>query len=137
MLVALNKIKTILDTIPDEVLPLTFKYLDSMPASFPAGCVLSAGFNEEMIDSGSNQITESFVIRLIYPQAESVTGYEKWLTLADLVSAEFRKKENQTLGGDAISMMVKQGLAPEFSDQYVQPVVMFDILIEAKIIKSI
>lgn len=137
MLVALNKIKTILDLIPDNVLPLTFKYLDSMPASFPAGCVLSAGFSEEMIDSGSNQITESFVIRLIYPQTESVTGYEKWLTLADLVSAEFRKKENQTLGGDAINMMVKQGLAPEFSDQYAQPVVMFDILIEAKIIKSI
>jgi len=137
MLVALNKIKTILDAITTTTLPLTFKYLDSMPASFPAGCVLSAGFSEEMIDSGSNQLTENFVIRLIYPQAESAAGYEKWLTLADLVSAEFRKKENQTLGGDAINMMVKQGLPPEFSDQYGQPVVMFDILIEAKIIKSI
>lgn len=138
MVTALSKIKTILDGISSSILPLKFKYLESKPASFPAAMLISNGFNESMFTNSSNQVVESFTIRLIYPQTESSAGYEKWLTLADAVSAEFRKKENQTLAGEAVSFQVNQGLPPAFSDaEYIQPVVIFDIIVEAKIIKQI
>lgn len=137
MLSALQKLKTILDSITVASLPVKFSYLEAMPTSFPAGMVLSNGFVEEMLTNTSNKVTESFVIKLIYPQTESQAGYEKWMTLLDLVSAEFRKKDNQTLTGTAINMMVDQGLPPEFSDDYSQPVVIFGISIKAETIKSI
>lgn len=137
MITALQKIKAILDTISATYLPLKFQYLESQPASFPAGMVLSQGFTEEMLDSDNNIVTELFVIKLIYPQDESSAGYEKWINLADTISAEFRKGTHQTMDGTAIVMIVKQGLPPEFSDAYTQPVIVFSIIIEAKIIKSI
>lgn len=138
MVTALNKIKTILDGISSTILPLKFKYLESKPSSFPAAMLISNGFSESMFTNESNQVVESFTIRLIYPQTESTAGYEKWLTLADTVSAEFRKKVNQTLSGEAVNFMVNQGLAPAFSDtEYIQPVVIFDIIVEAKFIKQI
>lgn len=137
MINALQKIKTILDSISVNDLPLKFEYLKSQPSSFPAGCLLSQGFTEEILDSTNNLIIETFEIRLIFPQDESLIGQEKWVNLADTLSAEFRKDTHQTLTGTAIVMTVKQGLPPEFSSDYAQPVVIFKIVIEAKIIKSI
>lgn len=137
MKTALQKIKAILDTIPATDLPIKFEYLESQPQSFPAGCVLSLGFTENMLDTAHNVLSESFVIRLIFPQEESLAGYEKWMTLLDLVSAEFRKISHQTLDGEAVNFMIRQGPPPQASDQYTQPVMIFDIIVDAKIIKSI
>ncbi len=137
MISGLQKIKAILDTIPSTDLGLSFEYLKSQPSSFPAGCVLSNGFTEEILDSANNLITELFEIRLIFPQDESLIGQEKWVNLTDLISTEFRKSAHQTLDGTAIAMIVKQGLPPEFSADYAQPVIVFKIVIEAKIIKAI
>lgn len=137
MITALQKVKAILDTIPSTDLPVKFQYLESQPTSFPAGCVLSLGFTENILDTSHNLVMESFVIRLIFPQEESLTGYEKWMTLLDLVSAEFRKASHQTLDGAAVSFMIRQGPPPEASDQYSQAVMIFDIIVDAKIIKLI
>ena len=132
----MSAIKTILDTISADYLPVKFSYLESQPATLPAGCILSNGFVEEPYDGVFNEVQENFIIRLIYPQNETESGYAKWLTLADLISAEFRKKTHLTLDGQAISILVKQGLPPSFSTEFVQPVVIFDLLIEVKILKS-
>lgn len=137
MLTGLQKIKGILDTISANDLPFKFEYLESQPTSFPCGMVVSEGFTEELQDSQNNMVTETFVIKLIFSQEESQTGYEKWMTLADLISAEFRKGSHQTLDGTSILMKIKQGLAPQFSPDYSQAVVVFGIVIEVQIIKSI
>jgi len=137
MITALQKLKAILDTIPATDLPLTFQYLESQPASFPAGMVVSKGFTEVIFDSDNNIITETFEIKLIFPQDESLAGHEKWVNLSDTIAAEFRKKTHQTLDGTAITMKVKQGLPPQFSEEYTQPVIVFSIAIETEIIKSI
>jgi len=137
MKTSLDKIKAILDTIPDTDLPLKFEYLNSQPASFPAGCVLPLGFTETPLDSANNEVIESFIIRLIFPQEENLSGYQKWMGLADVISAEFRKASHQTLDGTAAYFSIRQGTPPENTDQYSQPVTVFDIIVDAKIIKSI
>lgn len=137
MLTAIQKIKSILETIPTNILPVSFQYLESMPASFPAAMLLSQGFEEEILDSSNNILTEHFIIRLIYPTQESLAGYEKMLSLSDYISAELRKDDHMTLDGAAIHFQVKQGMAPEYSQEYSQPVAIFGLTLEAKTIKSI
>jgi len=137
MLTAIKKIKDILDTIPTNILPLKFQYMESMPSSFPAAMLLSQGFEEEVLDSANNILTERFIIRLIYPTQESLAGYEKMLTLSDYISAELRKDDHMTLGGEAVHFQIKQGMAPEYSQEYSQPVAIFGLSLEAKTIKSI
>ena len=137
MITALQKIKAILDTISTTYLPVKFEFLESQPASFPAGCLLSQGLSEEIFDTDNNLVTETFVIKIIVPQNESQAGMEQWVNLADLIAAEFRKNTHQTLDGTAITMFVKQITPPEFSDAYTQPVVVITITLEVKVIRSI
>jgi hypothetical protein len=137
MLTALQKIKAILDTISSDVLPFKFEYLKSMPTSFPAGCVMSMGFTESYIDQQYNDQVETFDIKLIFAEEESQAGYEKWMTLVDLVSATFRKDDHQTLTGTAVDFRIRQCPAPTFSNEYAQPIIIFDIIVDARIIKSI
>ena len=137
MITSLQKIKAILDTISVTYLPVKFEFLESQPASFPAGCVLSQGLSEEIFDTDNNLVKEEFAIKIIFPQDESQAGYEQWVNLADMVAAEFRKKTHQTLDGTAICLLVKQIVPPESSDAYVQPVTVISIIIEVQIIRSI
>ena len=137
MLETLEKIKTILDGISSSILPFKFSYLETQPQSFPAGMVLCQGMSEEIYDQANNIVTETFVVKLVWPQTESEVGYQKWISLTDAVNAEMRKKIHQTLDDTVISFMVKQALAPEFTDQYIQPVTVSGIILEVRKLKLI
>jgi len=138
MIASMNKIKEILDTISTTILPLTFSYLETSPTSFPAACLLSGGAKEERKDDVSNEITETWVVRLIYPSEESAAGQLKWLTLVDALTAELRKASHITLGGVAVNFVIKQIPPPaSFSNDYGQPVIVFDIIVDALILKYI
>lgn len=132
-----QKLKTILDGISSSILPLKFEYLETKPSSFPSGNILYAGGSEKMLDSQYNEITERFVVRLIFPTEERQAAQEKWMSLIDAISAEFRKDDYQTLTGTAVIFQIKEFSPPQPSTDFIQPVIVFDITFEAKTIKSI
>jgi len=138
MMTAMTKIKDILDLIAADILPVKFKFMQSSPSSFPAACLVSLGAKEIRKDDISNEITESFAIRLIYTSEESEAGYEKWMTLVDALGAELRKASHITLGGTAVNFVIRQIPPPTGMDTgYSQPVVLFDIIVDAVILKLI
>jgi hypothetical protein len=138
MIQSMTRIKAILDSISDSILPLKFSYLESQPASFPAAVLTSLGAKEIQKDSIANEITESWAVRLIYVSEESAAGQTKWMTLIDALGAELRKSQNITLGGDAVNFVIKQIPPPtSFDTGYSQPVVVFDIIVDAVILKNI
>ncbi len=135
-LTTIQKLKTVLDLISSSILPVKYQYLEAQPSSFPAGIITFVGAEERMLDTVTNEVTEQFLIRTIFPAEESQTATEKWLNLLDALGDEFRKDDHQTLTGTAHSFMITKFL-PSFSDQYAQPVAVFDIFVEAKFLKQI
>lgn len=131
------KLKTILDTISSSILPFKFEYQETLPSSFPSGNIIFAGAKEETLDTVYNQLTERFVVRIIFPTEERQAAQEKWLTLLDAVSAEFRKDDHQTLTGTAVMFMITDYPQPQISMDFSQPVIIFDIGVVAKVIKPI
>lgn len=136
-LTTLQQLKTILDTVSASVLPIKFQYQEAQPTSFPAGVLLYLGGGEQMIDTITNQVTEQFIIRLIFPVEASQAAAEKHMTLVDTIGNTFRSQSYQTLGGNAISFMIKNFAAPVGSNEYGSPVLVFDINVEARVLKVI
>lgn len=132
-----QKLKTILDTVSAAILPLKFEYQETKPASFPSGNIIYLGGNEKMLDTITNEVLENFVIRLIFPTEEGQVAMEKWLTLVDAIGDAFRKDDYQTLTGSAVSFQVKSYAPPITTSDYSQVVMVFDIMVEAKILKAI
>jgi len=132
-----SKLKTILDTVSASVLPLKYNYGETLPTSFPAGMILYRGEGEEeQIDTVNNLIPQRFIIRIVFPMAESETFETKRITLVDTIKDEFRKDDHQTLTGSAINVRTGEVAIYE-TDQYVQPVVVCDILLTISVIKPI
>lgn len=137
LLTTIQKLKTILDTISNSILPVKFEYLETSPSSFPSGNIIFVGGSERVLDTQYNEVTERFIVRLIYPTEERQAAMEKWLTLLDGVSAEFRKSSHQTLDGVAVSFLITDYPQPQVSTDFIQPVIIFDIVVVAKTIKSV
>lgn len=138
MLVSMTRIKAIIDTVSSSVLPLKFSYLEAKPETFPAAMLVSLGSKEIQKDTISNEITETWAIRLIFSSEESEAAQTKWVTLVDTITAELRKASHITLNGDAVNFVVRQIPPPVgVQGEYIQPVMIFDIIVDAIILKNI
>lgn len=133
-----TELKTILDTISATVLPVKFNYPEGKPTSFPAAVITWLGETEKTFDTQYNDISQQWVISLIFAAEESDQAMTKWLTLRDALGAEFRKDEHITLNGNAIHCQLKNSPPPSTTTEgYMQPVVIFDLIFEVRIIKDI
>lgn len=133
-----TELKTILDTVSSSVLPQKFNYVESKPDSFPAAIISYQGGQEKTLDQQYNEINQRWVISLIFPAEETQAGMDKWINLVDAITAEYRKEANITLNGNAIAMRLTDAPPPTSNTEgYIQPVVIFDLLFEVKIIKSL
>ena len=133
-----TELKTILDTISASVLPVKFNYPEGKPTSFPAAVITYQGGTEKTLDQQYNEINQRWVISLIFAAEESDQAMTKWITLVDTIGDEFRKDDHQTLNGNAIHMQLKDSPPPSTTTEgFMQPVVIFDLIFEVKIIKSL
>ncbi|OGC59245.1 hypothetical protein A2245_03550 [candidate division WWE3 bacterium RIFOXYA2_FULL_43_12] len=132
-----DKICDIIDTISATIVPVKYRYPESKPSSFPATMTLFIGDEEKMVDSANNLTSYHFLVRTVYPIDESATGYQKWLTLYDTITAELRKDDHETLTGSAVKFMIESDGQPAFSEQYSQPVAVLDIRVTAEVLQSI
>ncbi len=137
MLATIQKLKTILDGIDNSILPLKYEYQETAPTSFPSGNIIFVGTSEKMIDTVTNMVNEQFIVRSIFPAEERQAATEKWMTLMDALTAEFRKDDHQSLTGTAVSFEIRGVSPPKISNEFIQPVIVFDIAVEAKILKFI
>lgn len=132
MLAQLTALKTILDSIDPLLLPLKFFYQENMPEQFPAGIILVGGTKDQIADSQFDLVTESFVIRVIFPDKSNSQATTKVATLMDAMKAEFRKDDHITLGGVAQHFRVTGTSPPYSSEAFGQIVRVFDIGVEVK-----
>lgn len=132
-----QRLKAILDGVSSSILPVKYEYLETLPSSFPAGFIILGGAPaERMLDTVNNEVTYQFVVRTVFPVAESQGAFEKWLTLLDTIGTTFRAQSNQTLSGNAVSFMIS-GTSQSFSQEFSQPVLVLDVQVEAKVIQYI
>lgn len=129
------KLKLILDNISASVLPIKYEYQETQPTSFPSGNIIYIGGTESVIDTITNQVVEKFIIRTIWPAREGATFMQKALDLIDTLSTEFRKTANQSLSGTAINFEITSYTAPQPSNEFITPVIVFDIEVQAKTLK--
>lgn len=134
-----GKLKTILQNVSATYLSAAsiYKYQESNPTIFPAAMVFYAGEGEEkQIDTITNEVEQKYFVRLIFNTEEGEAAEAKWLTLVDKVKDEFRKDDHQTLTGSAKNVIVGSVNAYA-SAQYVQRVMVFDIILTVLVIKEI
>lgn len=137
LLTTAAKIKTILDTVSSSILPLKFKYTETMPSSFPSANIsFIASGEERFLDTITNEVEAQFLISLVFPTEESQNATEKWLTLVDAMSDEFRKDDHQTLTGTATKFKIL-GTRQEIRTDFSQPVVVFSMTLGVTMIKAI
>lgn len=134
-----QKLKTILDTISADVMPVKYEYMEAMPDSFPAGMIILDSGNvslEEPIDTATNEVTYRFIIRSVFPIEKGQSAAEKWLDLLDTIGAAFRTSANQTLGGSAHRFTI-DSYRQYFTQDFGRPAVVLDIAVSSSTLKSI
>jgi len=132
------ELKTILDTVSSSILPQKFNYPEGKPTSFPAAVITWSGESEKTFDTQYNDVTQRWVISLIFAAEESDQAMTKWLTLRDALGAEFRKDDHITLNGNAIHCQLKDSPPPiTTTEGYMQPVVIFELMFEVRTLQDI
>lgn len=133
---SLTKLKSIVDLVSSSVLPQTYAYLETMPASFPAVSLTYVSHREARKDTISNELDINYLLRIFWPSEERVEAQAKWLALLDTLSAELRKDDHQTLDGSVASYITSGGDS-DITTEFGQPVIVFRLSIGVKLLKTI
>lgn len=133
-----TQIKAVLDALGASVLPVTYKYLESSPTTFPAGMIYVERILEDnFLDTATNEVTLLWTIRAVFPQEETAAAEAKWTDFLEAVQDSLRSEANQTLGGNAVLVKMAGSDRGFTAESYIQPVAYYDIFLTTKVLKSI
>jgi len=106
--------------------------------STPAVLILHNTSGEEINNTDETELTVSYIIRVIVEGTnDRDTQTTKLLTLTDAIMAELRKDDNETLSGNCHYFLAEHIESPADAEFAEMPVMFQDIVINAKILKSI
>lgn len=131
------EIKALLDSLKAwTTLNEVYDYPLPSTDNFPHAVIERETRRDDFLDSVSNQVTYTFVIRLFDQDTDSQAMEARLSTLVDDIYTELRKKTNITLNGDAVSFKISN-TEWTWVEEAQFPMRLVNMFVEARSIESI
>jgi len=115
-----------------------YKYNPITLDGTPAVIVVPTNSQEEIITTDQNQLSTNFIVRCVVENTSDQSAQvTRLLTVVDVVMAELRKDDNETLGGNCHYFLVEDISPIEYGEMETLKAMFMDLRVSARLLKSI